>query len=835
MARNEQLELAWDFVRSTDTNIFLTGKAGTGKTTFLHQLRLELPKRLVVVAPTGVAAINARGTTIHSFFQLPFGPILPGQLSGKEAPGEKGRLKASIRKFRKEKIQIIKSLDLLVIDEISMVRADLLDGIDQVLRRFRNPNLSFGGVQLLMIGDLQQLPPVVKQEEWQLLRQHYESPFFFNCKALQKSPPICIELKHIYRQKDQSFIHILNEIRNNRLSETSYQELLQRYQPKFNPKQQEGYITLSTHNARTREINETRLDELKEKSYLFQAEIQGQFPEYTHPTNPNLELKKGAQVMFVKNDSTHAKRYFNGKIGQVTGLDEEVIYVECAGDDDPIEVQKEEWQNIKYSLNETTGEIQEEVIGAFIQFPLKLAWAITIHKSQGLTFEKAIIDARAAFAHGQVYVALSRCKSLEGLILKSMLNRNGIICDQAVSQFTTEIEKNVPGTDQLEAARKNYQFNLLRELFSFREQSVLLDRCHNQLQENRTSIQGNLPQKVKSALLPFRKELSDVGRKFLRQLNTYCQQKENPEQNQEFQERITKACSYFLEKQEGILLPLWMESSFVTDNQKVRESIIKLLEQLETSTIYKMDCLKGCCKGFRVKEYLELRARAYLGQSKPKQKTERTFEDETVEHPELLNRLIQWRRELSQKNNIPAFSIVTQQNLYAVVNQLPNSSSQLKAIKGFGKKKVERYGEAILKIVTSYQGENNLGLLDFSASNGEDRKPKTVQKDTKKISYELYKEGKTPKEIAKHRQLTVSTIEKHLAHYVGLGLLPLNRFVSSDKIAKIRKHFDEHRSSGLREAKEALGSSVSYSELRFVLSFWTNAKKEPKQTETRES
>ncbi|MDZ7742909.1 MAG: PIF1 family DEAD/DEAH box helicase [Bacteroidota bacterium] len=425
---NKQLQLAFDFVQYTGNNIFLTGKAGTGKTTFLHNLKKQSPKRMVVVAPTGVAAINAGGVTIHSFFQVSFGPQVPGY--------EEQGAGAAYKRFSKEKINIMKSLDLLVIDEISMVRADLLDAIDAVLRKYKNRRQPFGGVQLLMIGDLQQLAPVVKEDEWHILQQHYDTPFFFSSQALQQTSFTSIELKHVYRQSDQDFIELLNKIRDNNLDQQVVDVLNTRYIPGFKADEQ-GYITLTTHNAKARNINESRLQRLPGKTESFIAEVHGKFPDYNYPTDEKLVLKEGAQVMFVKNDPSPDKEYYNGKIGKIKSFVDDCVLVECPGENFTIQVVPVEWQNVKYGLDPETKAITEEIEGSFTQVPLKLAWAITIHKSQGLTFEKAIIDAEAAFAHGQVYVALSRCKSLEGLVLSSKIGR--------VALSPTPALKNSPG------------------------------------------------------------------------------------------------------------------------------------------------------------------------------------------------------------------------------------------------------------------------------------------------------------------------------------------------------------------------------------------------------
>ena len=426
MSKNPELELALQFIDKTDRNLFITGKAGTGKTTFLHQIKKESLKRMVIVAPTGVAAINAKGVTIHSFFQMPFGPILPNQIANTSN---------QLRKFSKTKIDIIKSLDLLIIDEISMVRADLLDGIDQVMRRYKNRNKVFGGAQVLMIGDLQQLAPVVRPNEWGLLQSHYETVYFFSSKAYQEANVVSIELKHIYRQKNEDFITILNEIRNDDLSEKSAKILNKRYNPNFSPSKQEGYITLTTHNNRANLINNSELNKVKSKSTFFQAEISGKFNENAFPNAEKLELKVGAQVMFIKNDSLPEKRYYNGKIGIITAISRETVNVQCANEVDEIVTEKEMWDNINYSINDETKELKEDIVGSFKQIPLRLAWAITIHKSQGLTFERAIIDAEASFAHGQTYVALSRCRTLQGIILQQPMRPQDIMTDERVIQY----------------------------------------------------------------------------------------------------------------------------------------------------------------------------------------------------------------------------------------------------------------------------------------------------------------------------------------------------------------------------------------------------------------
>lgn len=438
MQTNQDFELALDLLQNTGINLFLTGKAGTGKTTFLKRLKEISPKRMIVVAPTGVAAINAGGVTIHSFFQLSFGPYLSPTL--KEEEEKKPDFK---HQFRKEKINILRSMDLLVIDEVSMVRADVLDAISDILRRYRDGSKPFGGVQLLLIGDLQQLAPVAKEDEWNVLKDYYPSTFFFESKALAESSYFCIELTHVYRQNDTHFIQLLNNIRENRFDDATLAQLNQRYIPNFRPAHNSDYITLTTHNYQAQQINSRNLAELPDEPYTFTATIENDFPEYSYPTDEQLTLKRGAQVMFVKNDSSSEKRYYNGKIGKIVFINADKITVADETGQE-IDVEKETWSNLKYTIDPETQEIVESVSGTFSQYPLKTAWAITIHKSQGLTFDHAIIDVSAAFSHGQAYVALSRCKTLEGVVLNSPITRNAMISDSRINAFISASEKHYP-------------------------------------------------------------------------------------------------------------------------------------------------------------------------------------------------------------------------------------------------------------------------------------------------------------------------------------------------------------------------------------------------------
>ncbi len=813
MIENPELKLAYDFVQYTNRNIFLTGKAGTGKTTFLHSLKTKSPKRMIVVAPTGVAAINAGGVTIHSFFQMPFGPILPREAAMTNQQQNDERFH---RKFNKVKINIIRSLDLLVIDEISMVRADLLDGIDDVLRRYRFSNQPFGGVQLLMIGDLQQLAPIAKEDEWRLLRPYYDTIYFFSSRALREAPPISIELKLVYRQKDENFINILNEIRDNRLTEASIQILNQRFDPNINSRENKGYITLTTHNAFAQRINEDHLRNLKHKSFTYKAWIKGDFPEYAYPTDEWLELKLDTQVMFVKNDSSAEKRYFNGKIGKVVDISEEYISVQCEGDEHPITVDREKWDNVQYSINADTKIIEEDITGTFEQYPLRLAWAITIHKSQGLTFEKAIIDAKDAFAHGQTYVALSRCKSLEGLVLSTKIGHSGIICDQTVTSFNREIEKNPPDEKKLSESKGNYEFSLIEELFNYKPILYQVNRCKRIINENSRIIQGNLSATLNEMIENGLKNMIEVADKFMKQVEYLQKMEPNLEANLQLQDRIIKGEAWFREKTSQQLQVAFDQAGFETDNKAVRKQIEESCDKIGELLYVKTTCLEAVSKGLQVKNYLEARAKAMLGKEKPKsrKKTLDVVAGITSRHPVLYEQLYNWRATVAEEDQMPHYVVLPQATLIEITNMLPVTPSQLKTISGIGKKKLKKYGDEIIQMVKDYCEDEKIIKQDV-VKEEPDEFPR--KKPSREISFDLFREGKIISEISQLTKLAISTIEGHLAYFVGQGKLTANQFVPEDKIAKIREFCNSHPNDGLGEAKSHLGNDYSFSELKFAI------------------
>lgn len=814
---NTQLQLAFDFVQFTGRNIFLTGKAGTGKTTFLHNLKKHSPKRMVITAPTGVAAINAGGVTIHSFFQLPFGPQVPGYQAMETIDGQK---QAKINRFSKEKINIIRSLDLLVIDEISMVRADLLDGIDSVLRRFRNKNLPFGGVQLLMIGDLQQLSPVVKENEWQLLQKYYDTPYFFSSRALQQTNYVTIELQHVFRQKDKTFVDLLNKIRDNQLDNTVIDALKARYKPDFDA-DNAGYIILTTHNHKARQINESRLNRLEGKSYTFDAHIWGNFPEYTYPTDVELTLKKGAQVMFVKNDPNPEKLFYNGKIGTIVEIDEDTVEVLCEGDKEPISVYPLEWEKTKYSLDEETKEIKETVEGTFTQLPLKLAWAITIHKSQGLTFEKAVIDAQEAFAHGQVYVALSRCKSLEGLILSTPVLSHSIKYDQTIGRFTKYFEENQPDHAELEASRKVYEQQLVTSLFDFESLKRQLFYAVKISHENESSLEGNIIDLFHEITRQTKTDITEVAEKFQKQLLRLFSDSSETEKNEALQERIRKAAIYFSGKMRNLVLDKLQKINIETDNKAVRKKLKNALDSLTREATFKTACLEACHNGFVVKDYLDAQAKASIdeGTRKVVRKKETPITDAGLTHPELYERIKTWRNAKVKELDLPYYMILPLKTMRAISEQLPISTPALKAIKGLGKKKIEMFGDELLDIIATYCEEKELSPPVFEE---QEKKKKQPKKPTKQISFELWKTGKNIAEIARERNLAETTIEGHLAYFVGTGEIDIEKLVSPEKVKLISDYFLQSGSTLLNEAKAALDEldeKVTYSELRFVLNY----------------
>ena len=717
MENNPELQLAWQFIENTGTHLFLTGKAGTGKTTFLRRLKEQSPKRMVILAPTGIAAINAGGVTIHSFFQLSFAPFVPETTFNSSQ---------THYRFSKEKRNIIRSMDLLVIDEISMVRADLLDAIDSALRRYRDREKPFGGVQLLMIGDLQQLAPVVKENEWEMLKNYYETPYFFASRALRETVYMTIELKTVYRQSDTFFLSLLNKIRENQADDEVLNELNRRYQPGFRPRKEEGYIRLTTHNYQAQKVNDNELASLPGQTYSFRAEIDGTFPEYLYPADEVLTIKAGAQIMFLKNDPSSEKRYYNGMIGEVAAVNDAGMIVRGKDNGDEFQLLPEEWGNYKYVLNEETKEITEEIEGTFRQYPIRLAWAITIHKSQGLTFERAIIDARNSFAHGQTYVALSRCKTLEGMVLESPLRREAIISDSTVDDFTKEVERNKPGNRQLHDMQKAYFFDLLSDLFNFYSLDQAYKRLLRLIDEDLYKLYPKQLAEYKELAPHIKEKIVEVSQRFRNQYPRLINGSDDYAADQGLQERVRSGAGYFRKELEPVRA-LFEKTNMPLDNKELRKQLNERLQALDDALWIKESLLEAMMgQPFTVTGYLKLKAKVTLsleddsssGSSPkaPKEKRERKGRKERTRssskakvevptdilYPELYRTLSEWRAAKAREVSLPAYIIMQQKALMGIVNLLPDTPEALEAIPYFGAKGVQKYGLEILGIIREY-------------------------------------------------------------------------------------------------------------------------------------
>jgi DNA-binding NarL/FixJ family response regulator/energy-coupling factor transporter ATP-binding protein EcfA2 len=592
---NPIFKLAADFVNQTSRSVFLTGKAGSGKTTFLKHIVKTTTKKCVVVAPTGVAAINAGGVTMHSFFQLPFGPYLPGaqsKFNGVEV-ADKNSLFRNIR-FSRDKRDLLNELELLIIDEVSMVRCDMLDAMDAILRQFRKRSHEpFGGVQILYIGDLYQLPPVAKTEEWEILKDHYESPFFFHSQAARQMPPLYIELKKIYRQSDPQFINLLNRVRNNNITREDLQLLNSRYEGRYTPPASENYITLSTHNYKADAVNASELEKLPGKLYRFHGSIEGDFSDKSLPTEMELRLKEGAQVIFIKNDLDQERRYYNGKLAVVSKIRGEEITVTFPDSKNELILEKETWRNIRYTLNRETEKVEEEAIGSFTQYPIRLAWAITIHKSQGLTFHKAVLDAGNSFAAGQVYVALSRCSTFEGLILQSRITLDSISTDPRVIEFAQKEQ----AANELEALlvheQQRYWAEQLRSVFDFAQVIDILENFKEDLKEKKLPLVKEASA-LADQLLVVANEKQEVARKFQPELNRLVISVPQPGVDA-LNSRMQRAIEYFSKSiMDEMLLPLQHHvdslrkaakvKKYLTEVDIVRQTLAAKLKQIQQAS-----------------------------------------------------------------------------------------------------------------------------------------------------------------------------------------------------------------------------------------------------------
>lgn len=815
--KNAELEQARYIIERTGVNMFLTGKAGTGKTTFLKQLRDSSPKRMVVLAPTGIAAINAGGVTIHSFFQLAFAPFMPGTApSGGE-----------FYKMSKQKLKLIRSLDLIVIDEVSMVRADLLDNIDASLKWIRGNNNPFGGVQMLLIGDLQQLAPVVKDEEWEMLKEYYKTPYFFSSLALKGSEYVTVELKKVYRQQDRHFISMLNDIRDGNVSATTLDELNSHCKPTFEPKSDSGFIRLVTHNAQANAVNEREIARIPGKEYRYQAQVKGDFPESSFPTEKQLSLKARAQVMFLKNNQE--KGYYNGMIGRVTEIwDDGFKVAPINGKGAEIEVERETWDNTKYKLNEANGAIVEKIEGQYEQFPVRLAWAITIHKSQGLTFEHALIDAHAAFAHGQVYVALSRCKTLEGLVLSAPITREAIICDEAIKNYCSYLANNGLDRQKLYKLGFNFFVEQVCRAFDFSQADRLLMSLIRNIQVNFGRTYADFSERWQNAYYDFKENIVEVAHKFQKQISEIAKNSNSYHDDPVLQQRIAKAANYFIDQ----LAPLAKNiDSFMlpTDNKEIKKRVGEIVVELDNSLRLSIGVMRHLLlKGFKLTDFLNERSRLQVfaeGQPQKAARAKRNADEglkkptaEDVAYPELYQTLSKWRAEVAKKKEVPAYVVLQQRALIGIADSLPQTKAQLLKIKCFGKVTFENYGEGILSIVTK-----------FAQSKGISPQPDTPEKVTvkkvssKQESLRLFTEGKNIDEIASERGLVQSTIFGHLISFLPSGKIKLEQLVAADKISLIKdyianNHIEENGEPlTITQIKEGLGNAVSFNDIRAVM------------------
>lgn len=681
-------DLADEFAQQTSRCIFLTGKAGSGKTTFLRRLRKMTNKQVAVAAPTGVAAINAGGVTLNSMFQIPPEIFLPTTTHEKSLIAN--------QHMRKERRRVLYDLEVLVIDEISMVRADMLDAVDAVLRHYRYSQEPFGGVQVILIGDLFQLSPVVRDADLPLLREFYAGPYFFQSHVMQRLQPVYIELDKIFRQQNMDFVRILNEVRNNCLTPENQKLLNSRYQPDFQPRKDDFFITLTTHNAKADQINERALEELKGSFGCYDAKVQGDFPENNYPTDAELLLKVGARVMFVKNDESRDKLFYNGKLATVTELnDDTVTVVDEKGLE--IEVGPQKWNNVRYTLDTKTKQLKEEILGTFAQLPLRLAWAITIHKSQGLTFDRCVIDVGGAFAAGQVYVALSRCRSLEGIVLLSPVTTSGLINAQEVLQHERQKLPMEELMKLIQPAKREFRLQVLASVFDFHilvgQAQRLMEYIKQHADEfERDSASVDYLRNLVAMLVG----LSEIGGRFRPELKRLI---EGGEETQ-LRQRMQDAYGYFEPRFMQVLEDL-KKSPLTTSVRKTSDEVDEVVQSVGLTLQQHLQLMKAVTDDptvevyYRTKRHFrgeKIETTSYAG----RKITEATGEFDQV----LYKRLQAWRNRRAEGKRV--FLVANNEALQMVARALPRNGAELMKLKGWGKVKVQQYGEEVLEIVQDY-------------------------------------------------------------------------------------------------------------------------------------
>ncbi|MCZ4243547.1 HRDC domain-containing protein [Pedobacter punctiformis] len=691
-------QLILDFLKLTNQPVFLTGKAGTGKTTLLKHIKDTTEKNFAIVAPTAVAAINAGGVTLHSFFQIPFGPLIPvkqGEVSVQEV------------RYSEDKIKLLRCLDLLIIDEISMVRADLIDFIDHALRTVKASSRPFGGVQVLMIGDLYQLSPIA-HDAWHILKTYYPSPYFFDSQVLRSISMTTFQLDKVYRQSDPVFLDILNGIRENTLSSALLDRLNERYDPGLDEVWKDEYVTLTTHNHLVTQINQECLEKLAGEIYLHQAVISGDFPKDAYPVDEILQLKVGAQVMFIKNDSSGKKQFYNGKAAKILAINSDSVKVQFIDDGSALEVIPEEWQNLKYNLNQEENKINEVNTGTFSQYPFKLAWAITVHKSQGLTFEQAIVDVSSSFTHGQAYVALSRCRSLEGLVLKSPVKMENIITDSGVIKFTKQSTETKPDHKQLDFYRMAFEWSLIDDLLDFQ----MIQNHWQQLKLsnfNHTVENSAFRKLMDQCSKILETEIIKIANQFKNQERSKIPETNDLKTENLFMERLKKASAYFIPKIEGILKEIIEFHKLKIYRDEHSEKILNLLNYCFNALNIKLELFKISWDNFNPVTYMQ----AYHAGSIKEidQKTEAVKKIDApkkIINPLLYHDLLSWRKGVSEKRNVAEHTILSEQVLQLIAEKLPKSTEQLAAIKGVGIGNATDHGREIIKSINNYLGTNEL-------------------------------------------------------------------------------------------------------------------------------
>ena len=705
--------------------------------------------------------------------------------------------------YNKQKLDLLRKLELLIIDETSMVASHTIDAIDTILRSIRRKyHEPFGGVQVLFIGDLHQLPPVVKKEEWEFLRNYYSSIFFFDSLVLKENIPIMVELKEIFRQQDNSFIEILNGVRNNNLSQESFELLNSRLKRNY-VANEDGYITLTTHNSQSDAINKGKLKILASFQHTYHASIDGNFPEHIFPAEQYLDLKEGAQVMFLKND-TEERKYFNGKIGTITSLEEDSIKVKCKGEKYEIEVQKYEWKNTNYTLNPNTRQIEEEELGSFRQYPLRLAWAITIHKSQGLTFDKLIIDAENDFANGQVYVALSRCTALEGLILTSPVNQRFLGAHQNLTEWTEKNQNTKNLKQRFEESRQLFIQKELQNIFTFKSWFYELRELNRVMQENRENISPECFAWI-DALTKEQHSLEVVANKFKEYFLGIFSQNPEVETNQALQNRIKDATNYFSKEIEK-----WKENffkhPFSIKTKKVSRKIDVALEELNIVVVEILRKINFCKEGFILNAYLEHSKKANIAIEKIRSSNIDSSAAIGIEHGNLYNRLNELRKKLARENRIPISRVFSNSVVDKLCETLPSDKDSLFNIKGISKIKISPYADDIIQIVTVYCNEKKI-------------EPKQIT-DTVGETLRIFKSGKTVAEIATERKFAESTIEGHLAKAIGEGLMNIEEVMPMAEVQTISRYLTSDTGNvSLAGIKEKVPANVSYGKLRMVLAW----------------